>query len=239
MAVHECSTDIQNRHCKSCGVSVGRRKSYCLNCHKSLRKEQSRISHQNNRTPIKRISAVRNCKICGKEFDAYLTVINGKKSYIVCSYKCFRLHRRNIQIKGGRVKDIFIPNTEVRTCKLCKSKFIAKSYQQVYCSTSCSYKNDNKLRRCRRYSNARNDGLSHELVDVGYIFERDKWKCGLCGKKVNKELKYPHPKSASLDHIVPLAKGGVHCHANVQLAHFDCNHRKRTQSKGEQLLLIG
>ena len=161
------------------------------------------------------------------------------RKVIVCSCECFKSKTRNKNIKTGQVKGLFIPNTEVRTCKLCKSKFIAKSYQQVYCSTSCSYKNDNKLRRCRRYSNARNDGLSHELVDVGYIFERDKWKCGLCGKKVNKELKYPHPKSASLDHIVPLAKGGVHCHANVQLAHFDCNHRKRTQSKGEQLLLIG
>ena len=32
--------------------------------------------------------------------------------------------------------------------------------------------------------------------------------CGICGKPVDKELKYPHPLSACVDHIVPIAKGG-------------------------------
>lgn len=35
--------------------------------------------------------------------------------------------------------------------------------------------------------------------------------------------KYPESLSASLDHRVPLAKGGKHSMANCQLAHLDCN----------------
>ena len=51
--------------------------------------------------------------------------------------------------------------------------------------------------------------------------------CGkLCGRKINKELKYPHPMSVSLDHIMPLAKGGTHEWDNLQASHLRCNMSK-------------
>ena len=51
--------------------------------------------------------------------------------------------------------------------------------------------------------------------------------CGICGKPVDKTLKYPHPLSATVDHIIPLAKGGHPSDlANLQLAHFCCNRQK-------------
>lgn len=51
--------------------------------------------------------------------------------------------------------------------------------------------------------------------------------CGICGKPVDKTLKYPHPLSATVDHITPLAKGGHPSDlANLQLAHFCCNRQK-------------
>ena len=55
------------------------------------------------------------------------------------------------------------------------------------------------------------------------IFERDAWKCQLCHRKVNKKLKHPNPFSPSLDHIIPLSRGGAHSRANTQLAHLCCN----------------
>lgn len=58
---------------------------------------------------------------------------------------------------------------------------------------------------------------------VSEIYERDGWICQLCHKKVNRKLKLPNPMSASLDHIIPLIKGGSHSRANVQLAHLTCN----------------
>ena len=51
--------------------------------------------------------------------------------------------------------------------------------------------------------------------------------CGICGKQVNKSLKYPDPMSPVIDHIIPVAKGG-HPSAieNLQLAHWTCNRQK-------------
>lgn len=51
--------------------------------------------------------------------------------------------------------------------------------------------------------------------------------CGICGRPVDKSLKYPHPMSATVDHIIPLAKGGHPSDIdNMQLAHWTCNRQK-------------
>lgn len=51
--------------------------------------------------------------------------------------------------------------------------------------------------------------------------------CGICGKPVDPELKYPHPLSRCIDHIIPVAKGGHPSDIdNLQLAHFICNTEK-------------
>lgn len=65
-------------------------------------------------------------------------------------------------------------------------------------------------------------------------FERNKKKiyatqtvCGICGKPVDFSLKFPHPLSACVDHIIPVAKGGHPSDIdNLQLAHFCCNRAK-------------
>lgn len=65
-------------------------------------------------------------------------------------------------------------------------------------------------------------------------FERNKKKilatqtvCGICGKPVDKSLRYPHPLSPCIDHIIPVAKGGHPSDLeNLQLAHWTCNRQK-------------
>ncbi len=65
-------------------------------------------------------------------------------------------------------------------------------------------------------------------------FDRNKKKilatqniCGICGKPVDKTLKYPHPLSACIDHIIPISKGGHPSDLdNLQLAHWTCNRQK-------------
>lgn len=51
--------------------------------------------------------------------------------------------------------------------------------------------------------------------------------CAICGKPVDFKLKFPHPMSATVDHIIPVSKGG-HPSAidNLQLAHLKCNRAK-------------
>ena len=51
--------------------------------------------------------------------------------------------------------------------------------------------------------------------------------CGICGKPVDFSLKYPHPLSPTVDHIVPVSKGGHPSDINnLQLAHRCCNRQK-------------
>ena len=54
--------------------------------------------------------------------------------------------------------------------------------------------------------------------------------CGICGRPVNFDKKFPDPWSATLDHIIPIQKGGDPCALeNLQLAHLQCNRLKSTK----------
>lgn len=58
------------------------------------------------------------------------------------------------------------------------------------------------------------------------IFERDDWTCGICDEAIDRDLSWPDPLSASLDHVTPLAKAGKHTRDNLQAAHLRCNLQK-------------
>jgi len=82
-------------------------------------------------------------------------------------------------------------------------------------------------------------GAASEPYTLAYIAERDRYRCGLCHRKVNMNLAVPHRKAPTVDHIIPLSVGGDDTKANVHLAHFICNSMKSAGSAGEQLLLFG
>ncbi len=51
--------------------------------------------------------------------------------------------------------------------------------------------------------------------------------CGICGQPVDFSLKFPHPLSPCIDHIIPVSKGGHPSDIqNLQLAHMCCNRQK-------------
>lgn len=62
-----------------------------------------------------------------------------------------------------------------------------------------------------------------ERFDPLEVYERDDWMCQICGSEVDRAVLYPEPMSASLDHVVPLSKGGDHTRENTVLAHLRCN----------------
>lgn len=68
------------------------------------------------------------------------------------------------------------------------------------------------------------------------IFDRDEWTCYLCSKSVDAALAHPDPLSASLDHVVPLVRGGEHSAANCRLAHLTCNIHKGDKDADASLL---
>jgi 5-methylcytosine-specific restriction endonuclease McrA len=67
------------------------------------------------------------------------------------------------------------------------------------------------------------------------IFERDEWICGLCHDPIDKWRRGPDDwYRATLDHIIPLSKGGLHTYENTQAAHWICN-----MEKGDRLTFGG
>ena len=63
---------------------------------------------------------------------------------------------------------------------------------------------------------AREKNAFVEVVDRAALYERDRGVCGLCRKTVERS-------DATVDHIIPLSKGGEHSYANTQIAHTFCN----------------
>src|SRR3990167_759572 len=60
---------------------------------------------------------------------------------------------------------------------------------------------------------ARISNVPHEPIDRIEIAVRDNWRCHICGKRVVQA-------NMSLDHLIPISRGGPHLKANVALAHL-------------------
>lgn len=93
--------------------------------------------------------------------------------------------------------------------------------------------------RARRKRRARLAEVESEPYTLAEIAERDGRRCGICGRKVDMDLKYPHSLSASIDHIVPLSLGGTDLRTNVRLAHLGENVARGNRCETEQMFLVG
>lgn len=129
-----------------------------------------------------------------------------------CGAECRRLAALEPQLVHPKEQGCVVCGTAFRT-------MAGQHGAQVFCSERCRGK--------------------AECIDPQRVFDRDGWRCGICSRKVNRRAKFPHPKSAVLDHIIPLAKGGEHTYRNVQCAHNACNSCKQANDDGVQLRLIG
>ena len=58
------------------------------------------------------------------------------------------------------------------------------------------------------------------------ILERDMWICSICGVAIARDRKKPHSMSPSIDHVLPVARGGTNDEANLAAAHLSCNSSK-------------
>ena len=108
-----------------------------------------------------------------------------------------------------------------------------------FCSEQCNAKAHMLTRKMYRRVGVAGRKKGTPLVERHYIAERDKFRCGLCGGKVNMKLTHPDPLFGSIDHIIPLSRGGSNDLSNLQLAHLRCNLSKNDRPVGEQLRLIG
>jgi 5-methylcytosine-specific restriction endonuclease McrA len=129
-----------------------------------------------------------------------------------------------------------------RMCMICGASFIVgialggRNNGAKTCSDECSAKR--QIVKAHTYQ-ARKRGAYVEQVIPSEVFERDKWRCHICRRKLSSATKWPHPRRPSIDHLVPLSLGGLHEKSNVKTACFSCNASKGNRGGNEQLLLIG
>lgn len=220
--------------CVACGVTVlvppkGRIPRYCGN----------RCWQRANR-----LKPRGRCGNCGSDLDRA-----GKK---YCTTRCGEIAR------GQRLPGPL----SLRTCALpeCDERFQPKRHMQQCCcerhgkmlcnrrlrAAGRTYPGDpEKRRKNLRAKTQRRRAAIRGARQIEYftdleIFERDQWHCGICRRRVSKSLRYPHPRSASLDHVVPLSEDpDGHTRANVRCAHLACNIKRSNRGGGEQLALVG
>ncbi len=173
-----------------------------------------------------RLALLRTCKICGEKLP--------KVGQTVCSGECRAQQHRLDTLLSSIGKTLEIRS---KVCVECGTPF-TRDYGQdglrLCCSTECQAERNKRTsaasrREQKRRRRAQKAGVPVERFRVADIFDRDEWRCQLCGKTVDATLKHPHRLSASLDHVIPLARGGSHTRANVQLAHMICNVWKGTE----------
>lgn len=65
-----------------------------------------------------------------------------------------------------------------------------------------------------------------EVFCFDEIYTRDDWVCGICGEAIDRDVPAGWKRAGSIDHIIPLSRGGNHTRDNVQAAHISCNSKK-------------
>ena len=187
-----------------------------------------------------------NCAICSSPFAP----ANAQAKF--CSAGCRRMSKRARELdrRRRRNRERSVARAQAG-CLQCGQPFTPGSALKQFCSEGCRYAARDarpevaaaKVARRRELRqaglmppvgwNSMRDraawfGVEFEQFERAEIFTRDGWVCGLCSSPIDPAAAWPAPGSASIDHIVPWARGGSHTRANVQAAHLACNVAKGT-----------
>jgi 5-methylcytosine-specific restriction endonuclease McrA len=170
-----------------------------------------------------------SCQRCGRE--AVVT----KRTARYCSHACWHQakHARHTQIELAGKPIQYAPRPQAVTvlkplrrrwfgacCPMCSTWFVTDNPRDQNCSPRCG----RRAAKDKRRALERNAFVAP--VNRTEVYERDQWTCQLCRELVARTEVVPHPQAPTIDHVVPLARGGTHEPANVQLAHFHCNSIK-------------
>jgi 5-methylcytosine-specific restriction endonuclease McrA len=104
----------------------------------------------------------------------------------------------------------------------------------IFCSAECNYHAHALQRKLR----ARTGEEGKPGYLRAFICDRDRWRCGICGKSVSKTRIHPDPLCASLDHVTPVSQGGTNDLWNLRLTHLRCNLVRGNRGDEEQLAML-
>jgi 5-methylcytosine-specific restriction endonuclease McrA len=161
-----------------------------------------------------------NCLHCGLQFVA-------KRNKKFCSDRC----GRNNYKKRNVAKKRFYP----KQCRKCKKEFVSdiahlagipSKHLGYYCSNDCK-ESSLRAQQSKHTHQRRSKLKGGDSIDLYELADKSQWMCALCNQVIDKNNKhYRHNtnlQGPSIDHIIPISKGGKHTWDNVQLAHLICN----------------
>lgn len=101
-----------------------------------------------------------------------------------------------------------------------------------YCSDQCAKRAENKKRDVKRRIKIKTAMVDSD-ISLWSLYKRDGGRCHICGLQCNYEDYTVRDGTTitgdwypSIDHVIPLSKGGLHAWSNVKLAHRRCNSYK-------------
>ena len=187
------------------------------------------------------VTPVKRCVGCGSLFTARRGL---RGRYIgrgkFCTPECKRVHkpitehevvqtrrllfRATVRVNSPRQK--LTTSLVAGPCCVCGELLVARQRTRhvLHCD-GCLAKAQRAVRKADRdRRKARQRGaFKTARVHRRKVFERDKWRCHICGDRIDKSLSVPDRGAATLDHIQPLAFGGEHSMHNIKAAHLSCN----------------
>lgn len=185
------------------------------------------------------------CSICGGEFErSYHSIIaNGG---VTCPHCVKAESEKNKQVKAlsktiqeqKKKAERFSRSQliSMRACVECGELFIPKSKSNIRCSSACTRKALNRSADARLNEN----NVVDKDITLTKLYKRDNGVCYLCGRKCNwndyvtrsNGVVIAGDEYPSIEHVVPLSKGGLHCWDNVMLACRGCNTKKNAKILG-------
>lgn len=182
------------------------------------------------------VDELAECVVCGS------ACVHGRygKHTKTCSKACrIERGRRKTRERYERQTGVRLrPASAPRQCKYC-DRPIAVMHHRGRGRLACDHCN---LFRGDHKSRAIMYGVPYAYVSRVLVFERDGWRCQLCGRCVLRKARRRkhsgrlHPRTASLDHIIPMSRGGPHSEQNCQCACLECNVRKNARMIGQTRL---
>jgi hypothetical protein len=189
-----------------------------------------------------RMPAWKRCEQCGDLYDS--AGRRSKRSF--CTHECYS---KALIKRGLPQHQVSIP---LRLCMECSRLLTGMTGKRLTCSADCGYARSTRA-TCeaikRRYQedpdfrdrvisagqNRRAKDLGLDQITspktlVAFLMKRDQGICGICEEDV---VDTEGPMRPSIDHVIPLARGGLHQVENLQLAHYRCNLSKGARIPAE------
>ena len=110
-------------------------------------------------------------------------------------------------------------------CLICKCEFKSTKRSNGICY-KCNDKVSRKGTRLKtHHKRAKKYNVVYEKIKPDNIYKRDDYRCVSCGCKVVKSDTY-RPDQATIDHVIPMSKGGSHTVDNIVTMCHTCNSLK-------------